>query len=75
MLLEFLRLAVGLTVLCFYRQIADFVLDRDRELVVLFHQRGLRLPMTPSRESMRNIYFLIGMAVVLFQLLRIWMKM
>ncbi len=74
MLLEFARLVLGLAIMMFHRQIADYILEQERSLVLLFRQRGFPLPATPSTNTMRNIYFLMGSFVVAFQVLRIWMK-
>src|SRR5207248_5585709 len=35
-------------------------------------QRGLPLPMPPRAETLRTIYFFIGVIVVLLELARIW---
>ena len=51
---------VALLILCFHRQIADFILEHERRLVIMLNQRGLRLPDVPSRELVRNVYFSIG---------------
>ena len=74
MLLELSRLGIGLLMLMFHRQIADFVMERERTLVVLARQRGLPLPPAPTTEMGRNIYFCIGTVVVLYQMLRIWLS-
>jgi hypothetical protein len=71
MLVEVVRLAVGLAMLIFYRRIADFAMVRERALVVLFRQRGVRLPLLTSRTT-ENIYFGLAVFVCLFQFVRIW---
>ncbi len=75
MLMEFTRLLVGLLIVYFHRPIADYILERERALVVLARQRGLPLPATPTTESGRNIYFAIGLFVVLFELARIYLAL
>ena len=71
MLVELLRLAVGLAMLLFHRRIAEFVLVRERTLVVLFRQRGVPLPLLTTRTT-ENIYFGLAVFVCLFQFVRIW---
>ena len=69
---EVTRLLLGLMVAFFHRPIADFMLDQETSLVVLFRQRGLALPSLPRRETVRNVYFAVGILMALFELARIW---
>lgn len=71
--LEFFRLSLGLLIALFHRPIADFIVEQDRVLVVMFRQRGLTLPPAPTTEAARNLYFGIGIFVALFELARIWL--
>lgn len=71
MRLEVLRLVLGLAVLLFHRHIADFVMARERALVVLFRQRGVPMPLFTQRTA-ENIYFGLGVFVCLLQFVRIW---
>jgi len=71
MVTELIRLAVGLSILIFYRQIAEFVLIRERALVVLFRERGVPLPML-TESATQNLYFGLAMFVCLLQFVRIW---
>jgi hypothetical protein len=75
MAIELTRLAFGLLVLLFHRQIADYILERERQLVTLFRQRGVPLPAAPTTEIGRDIYFIIGTFVVVYELVRIWLMM
>jgi hypothetical protein len=75
MLVEFTRLAFGLLLLLFHRPIADYLMEQERALVVVFRQRGLPLPAAPSNEVGRNIYFCIGTFVVFCQFVRIWIAL
>ncbi len=75
MLIEFVRLALGLTIACFHRPIADFMLAQERALVILFRQRGVPAPATFTTETTRTIYFAIGIALALVELARIWMML
>jgi hypothetical protein len=71
MVVELARLGLGLAMLIFYRCIAEFVLVRERALVVLFRQRGVLLPLLTERTT-ENIYFGLALFVCLFQFVRIW---
>ncbi len=73
MFLEFTKLALGLALMLFHRPIADYVMERERELVVLVRQRGIPLPAALSTETARNVYFGLGAFVALFEVARIWM--
>ena len=75
MLLEFAKLAFGLAVMLFHRSIADYLLEQERSLVLVFRSRGVPVPATPTTETGRNIYFGIGAFVVLFQIVRIWLML
>jgi len=55
-----------------HRRIADFILDRERSLVLVARQHGLPLPAAMSTETARNLYFGVGIFVVLVELLRIY---
>lgn len=74
MLLEFWKLAVGLLIAVFHREIADFILRQEESLVVLFRSRGMPIPLL-SRESMRNLYFLLGVSIAVLEMLRIWLTL
>lgn len=73
MILELVKLFLGLAIMFFHRPIADFVLEQERSLVILFRERGFPLPPTPSTKTAHNIYFFIGGFVAVFQLTRIWL--
>jgi hypothetical protein len=75
MSIELTRMGIGLLILLFHRQIADYILEQERWLVVMFRQRGVPLPAVPSPETGRNIYFGIGTFVVLYQMCRIWLTL
>ena len=70
--LEIARLLLGLLVAAFHRRIADFITKRERSLVLTFRQRGMPLPAALSTETARNLYFGIGIFIVLVELLRIY---
>jgi hypothetical protein len=73
MILEIARLVLALLILCFHKQIADFILERERRLVIMLNQRGLRLPDVPSRELVHNLYFSIGAIASVACMVRLWM--
>lgn len=73
MLIEITRLLLGLTVAALHKPIADFVLERERNLVVLLRQRGLMVPAAPTRNTAHNMYFCIGMGIAAIELARIYM--
>ena len=55
-----------------YRQIADFIVERERAVVFTFRQFGVPVPAAMSQELARNVYFGIGIFVVLIELVRIY---
>jgi hypothetical protein len=70
--LEIARLLLGLMIAAGHRQIADFIMERERSLVLTFRERGLPLPAAMGTDTARNLYFGVGIFVVLTQLLRIY---
>ncbi|MFL6301858.1 MAG: hypothetical protein ACJ71N_14740 [Terriglobales bacterium] len=72
MLLEFTRLMVGLFIAVFHCRIADFIFNYEEAFAATARQRGLPLPFPPKAETLRTIYFFIGVLVVLLELGRIW---
>ncbi len=73
MVVELTRLLLGLLIAYFHRPIADFVLVQERALVIAFRQRGFPVPAAPTTETVRTIYFLIGILLATFEICRIWM--
>lgn len=69
---EITRLARGLLIALFHRALADFMLRQERVLVVMFRQRGVPCPAAPTTETMRNVYFGIGIFLAMYELVRIW---
>ena len=74
MLLEFWKLGMGLLIVVFHREIADFILRHEETLVVLLRSRGMPLPLL-TRESIRNVYFLLGISIAVLEMLRIWLTL
>ncbi len=75
MLAEISRLLLGLLIALFHRPLADFMLQQERALVVMFRQRGVPYPATPTTETTRNVYFGIGILLAMFEIVRIWMML
>jgi hypothetical protein len=75
MAIELTRLALGLMILLFHKRIADYVLERERALVVMIRERGVPFPAAPGTETARNIYFGLGTFVALYEIVRIWMAL
>jgi hypothetical protein len=67
------RLAIGLAIAFFHRPIADFMLEQEASLVVLFRQRGVVLPSVPRRSTVHTLYFFTGIGIALFEVVRIWL--
>jgi hypothetical protein len=72
MLVELLRLVLGLAILMFHARIAHFVMARERALVVLFRERGVPVPLL-TQHTAENIYFGVGVFVCMLELFRIWL--
>ncbi|MBV9609506.1 MAG: hypothetical protein JO187_08100 [Acidobacteria bacterium] len=72
MLLEFSRLLAGVLILLFHKQIADFMQAQERTVLVVFRQRGVRIP-DLTNTAARNIYFCLGLFICGYQMFRIWL--
>ncbi len=72
MAIEIARLCLGLLITAFHKRIADFVIERERSLVISFRSRGMPLPAALSTATARNLYFGIGMFIVVVEWLRIY---
>ena len=75
MILEISRLLMALCVLCFHKQISDFILKHERRLATLLTQRGVQLPEFPSREFAHDLYFAIGLIVSIGASIQLWMRL
>jgi hypothetical protein len=71
MVLEFLKLGMGLLIALFHRQIASYVREHERVLVGRLRQRGLMMPEIFAESTTRNIYFSLGIFVAAFEMVRI----
>jgi adenine/guanine phosphoribosyltransferase-like PRPP-binding protein len=72
MAIEIARLLLGLMIAACHRRIADFIMERERSLVLTFRSKGFPLPAALSTETAHNLYFGVGIFVVLVELLRIY---
>jgi hypothetical protein len=73
MILEITRLVLGALILCFHKQIADFILEHERRLVAMLSQKGIFIPELPSQELTRDLYFSIGVIFCVICVVRLWM--
>jgi hypothetical protein len=71
MIYDLFRMMLGLLIICFHRQIADFILHQEEAIAGLLRRRGVRLPGFPSPEFAHDLYFVIGAAVTLVSVLKI----
>lgn len=71
MAFELLRLLLGFVIAAFHRPIADFIMERERVLVIAFRERGIPAP-TLTTEAARNVYFCLGIFIVLLEMARLW---
>ena len=72
MAIEIARLLLGVLIAALHRPIADFISDRERSLVLSFRERGMTLPAALATEAARNLYFSIGIFIVIVEMLRIY---
>ncbi len=72
MAIEIARLCLGLLIIAFHKRIADFITERERSLVVTLRSRGMPLPAALTTQTARNLYFGIGIFIVLVEWLRIY---
>lgn len=72
MAIEIARLCLGLLIIAFHKRIADFITKRERSLVLTLRSRGMPLPAALTTQTARNLYFGIGIFVVIVEWLRIY---
>lgn len=72
MAIEFARLCLGLLTIAFHKRIADFINERERSLVLTFRSRGMPFPPALTTQTARNLYFGIGVFIVIVEWLRIY---
>lgn len=71
MTFELLRLLLGFMIAAFHRPIADYIMERERVLVIAFRERGIPAPVLTT-EAARNVYFGLGIFIMLLEMARIW---
>jgi hypothetical protein len=64
---------MALAIMCFHKQIGDFILKQEHALASRLTQRGIFIPEFPSREFAHNLYFVIGVVVSLAAVIQLWM--
>jgi hypothetical protein len=72
MLLEFARILIGLTIALFHAQVADFLREQDLALTAAFRSRGVPLPDALPRQTAHDLFFVLGILLASFSLVRIW---
>jgi hypothetical protein len=72
MAIEIARLCLGLLIIAFHKRIADFIVEHERTLVVTFRSRGMPVPAALSTRTARNLYFGIGIFIVIVEWLRLY---
>ena len=73
MIKELSRLILGLVIVGFHRQIADFILVKETALCELLSRRGWNMPSFPSKEVAHDVYFVLGLFVCCLSLVRLWL--
>lgn len=75
LVIEIMRLGLGLLIAAFHRQIADYVMPHERQLVALFRSRGVPLPDVVKESTAYNVYFTLGILVALVEIIRIYLML
>jgi hypothetical protein len=75
MLMEFTRVLFGLTLALFHAQVADFLRKQDRALGATFRELGVTIPDALPERTSHNLFFLLGVAVAVVSLARIWLTL
>lgn len=73
MVVEVTRLLFGLLIAAFHRQIADYMMPHERQLVAIFRSRGVPLPDVPKESTAYNVYFSLGVFVAVVEIVRIYL--
>jgi len=75
MLVEFTRVLLGLAIALFHAPLADFLREQDCQLADALRQRGIAFPCGLPEEASRTLFFVLGIAVALLSLSRIWLTL
>jgi hypothetical protein len=73
MMLDLLRLLLGVSIAVFHRPIAVTIMEQERALDKYLRDRGIHLPAPLRDDAAQNLYFCLGIFVTLFQAARIWL--
>jgi hypothetical protein len=71
--MEFTRVLLGLTIALFHAPLADFLRKRDRALGAAFRERGVPIPDPLPEQVSHDLFFVLGIGVTLYSLVRIWL--
>jgi hypothetical protein len=72
MIFDVARLLLGLLMVLFHRQIADWIVDREHSIATFLQERGVPVPSALKPELAYNLYYLMGVFVCLLSIARIW---
>ncbi len=72
LMVELMRLAVGLAIAMFHRPLADFITEQDHALVLMFRRRGVSVPETMSKEASHTFFFSVGIVVAMIEMVRLY---
>lgn len=75
MIMEFVRVLLGLSIALFHAQLADFLREQDRAVAASFRERGVPLPGALPRQAAHDLFFVLGILLALFGLVRIWLSL
>ena len=75
MIVEITFLVMALGILCFHKQIGDFILEQEQQLAARLTQKGIFVPQFPSREFAHDLYFVIGVVVSLAAIVQLWTEL
>ncbi len=75
MLMELTRVLAGLAIALFHVPLADFLREQDHALAAAFRERGVPFPGGLPRQASRDLFFLLGIVLALFGLVRIWLTL
>jgi hypothetical protein len=74
-IVEFSRVLLGLVIALFHAQLADFLREQDRALAATFRQHGVAVPGALPKQAAHTLFFVLGIAVALVSLSRIWLAL
>jgi hypothetical protein len=72
MITELARLAIGLLLLIFHRQVASWILKREERLAQVMAAKGWHVPSFPSEKTIHDVYFILAVFICCFSLAQLW---